>query len=244
MVFRYLPTFFQFGFSMTLAIAVGLFCHGGKVGAQESGQAPANESDLDLDPALMEHSPTLQRWSEETPDLFEQNSRDPAFLTRVRLGYNYFPDRDQSGMAIGVEDLFIGKSPLSVSGDYYTSFAGQQGGGANLQYYLLPLGWYVNVTPLVGYRAVVQDDYHSEGLNVGGKVVFALSRTGAADVSFSQNFVAPGSTAEVGISTLSIGYALSPQWRIATDLQRQNSPGSRENRVGMYLEWQPKLGQH
>ncbi|WLT39383.1 hypothetical protein NON20_07565 [Synechocystis sp. B12] len=64
------------------------------------------------------------------PDLFEQNNNDPAFLTRVRLGYNYFPDDDQSsGAAIGVEDLFVGQFPLSVSGDYYTNFAGQQGAG-------------------------------------------------------------------------------------------------------------------
>ncbi|WLT39382.1 hypothetical protein NON20_07560 [Synechocystis sp. B12] len=55
-------------------------------------------------------------------------------------------------------------------------------------------------------------------------MVLALSRTGAADISFSQNFVAPGGTAEVGVSTLSVGYALTPQWRIATDVQRQNSP--------------------
>lgn len=147
----------------------------GSVGAQEPGENP-----LDLEPAMVESSPTLQRWWEETPDLFEQNNNDPAFLTRVRLGYNYFPDDDQSsGAAIGVEDLFVGQSPLSVSGDYYTNFAGQQGGGANLQYYLLPLGWYVNVTPLLGYRAIAQNDYHSEGFNVGGKVVLALSRTGA-----------------------------------------------------------------
>ncbi len=224
---------------MTLAIAVSFFGHGGKVEAQGGEAPPKNE--LDLEPTLIEDSPTLQRWLEETPDLFEQNSQDPAFLPRVRLGYNYFPDGDRrSGVAIGVEDWFIGESALSVSGDYYTSFTGNQGGGANLQYYLLPLGWYVNVTPLLGYRAVVQDDYHSDGLNVGGKIVFALSRTGAADISFSQNFVAPGGTAEVGISTLSVGYALSPQWRIATDLQQQNSPAGRENRVGVYLEWQPK----
>ncbi|AIE72795.1 hypothetical protein D082_02660 [Synechocystis sp. PCC 6714] len=231
MIFRGWLSFLPFSLVIFLAIA----------SARGEAQVPEVENPLDLDPAVVENSPTLQRWWHETPDLFEQNSNDPAFLTRVRLGYNYFPDDDQpSGAAIGVEDLFIGQSPLSVSGDYYTNFAGQQGGGANLQYYLLPLGWYVNVTPLVGYRAIAQNDYHSEGVNVGGKVMLALSRTGAADISFSQNFVAPGGTAEVGISTLSVGYALTPQWRIATDLQRQNSPAYRESRFGVYLEWQPQ----
>ncbi|MBE9203080.1 hypothetical protein IQ218_05915 [Synechocystis salina LEGE 06099] len=234
-LFRSCLSFWPTNLGLLLAIA------NGGMGGQAWAQTPPEGNPLDLEPALVENSPTLQRWWDKTPDLFEQNSNDPAFLTRVRLGYNYFSDDDQSsGAAIGVEDLFIGQSPLSLSGDYYTNFAGQQGGGANLQYYLLPLGWYVNVTPLVGYRAIAQNDYHSEGINVGGKVVLALSRPGAADISFSQNFVAPGGTAEVGISTLSVGYALTPQWRLATDLQRQNSPAYRESRFGVYLEWQPQ----
>ena len=201
---------------------------------------PLTEDRLNLDPALIENSPTLQRWLKQTPNLFEENQQDPAFLPRVRLGYSYFPTTDQSsGLGLGMEDWFIGALPLSFSADYHTNFQGQQAGGGNLQYYLLPLGWSVNITPLVGYRAVQQDDYHSDGINVGGKVIFALSRTGAADIRFSQMFTAPGSTNEVGTSTLSVGYALTSHWRLATDLQQQNSLGGKDSRVGLYLEWQP-----
>lgn len=228
----------QMGGVIGLAIAI---LSTGVVWVEPSGaEQPLPEDHLNLDPTLIENSPTLQRWLDKTPDLFEQNRHDPAFLPKIRLGYNYFADPDQrSGLGIGVEDWFIGSLPLSVSADYRTDFHGQQAGGGNLQYYLLPLGWSVNVTPLVGYRAVQQDDYHSDGINVGGKVVFALSRTGAADISFSQMFTAPGSANEVGTSTLSVGYALSPHWRLATDLQQQNSLGGKDSRVGLYLEWQP-----
>jgi len=198
------------------------------------------ENPLDLDPTLIENSPTLQRWLDQTPDLLEQNRHDPAFSPTVRLGYSDFPTTNRSsGLGIGVEDWFMGGLPLSISADYHTDFQGQQAGGGNLQYYLLPLGWYVNVTPLVGYRSIQQNDYHSDGINVGGKVVLALSRTGAADIRFSQMFTAPGSANEVGTSTLSVGYALRSHWRLATDLQQQNSLGGKDSRVGLYLEWQP-----
>ncbi|MEB3226964.1 MAG: hypothetical protein VKJ27_01145 [Synechocystis sp.] len=203
-------------------------------------EPPPGENRLDLEPALIESSPTLQRWLEQTPDLFEENQRDPAFLPTLRLGYQYAASPNQrSGLAVGLEDWFIGSLPLSFSADYHSDFRGHQAGGGNVQYYLLPLGWYVNVTPLVGYRSIQQGDYHSDGINLGGKVVFALSRSGAADLRFSQMFTAPGSAQEVGTSTLSVGYAFSPHWRLATDLQQQNSKGGKDSQVGLYLEWQP-----
>lgn len=223
-----------------MAIAMGIMGLGlwavKPAGAEEV--LPSNS--LDIDPAILQNSPTLQRWLKETPNLWEENQRDPAFRPNVRLGYVYFPDSDgRSGLGVGVEDWFMGSLPLSVSADYQTDFQGQQAGGGNLQYYLLPLGWYVNLSPLVGYRSIQQGDFHSDGVNVGAKVVLAFSRTGAADMRLSQQFTAPGSAQEVGTSTLSVGYAVSPHWRLATDLQRQNSPGGNENRVGVYVEWQP-----
>ena len=75
--------------------------------------------------------------------------------------------------------------------------------------------------------------------HLSGKVVFALSRSGAADLRLSQMCTAPGSAQEVGTSNLSVGYAFSPHWRLATDLQQQNSKGGKESQVGLYLEWQP-----
>jgi hypothetical protein len=142
-------------------------------------------------------------------------------------------------MGLGLLDWGIESSPLTLDADYETNFGDRQAGGLNLNYYVLPLGGYLNIAPLVGYRYIQTNDYHTQGLNVGGKIMFALSRTGAADLSFSQSFVSPGSENEVGISTLSVGYAISNHWRIATDLEQQNSKVHKDNRVGMYLEWTP-----
>ena len=69
--------------------------------------------------------------------------------------------------------------------------------------------------------------------------MLALSRTGAADIAVSQSFVSPGSGDEVGITSLSVGYAVTRQLRIAADLQAQNSRGSKDSRVGILLEWMP-----
>jgi len=92
---------------------------------------------------------------------------------------------------------------------------------------------------VVGYRYIQTNDYHTQGMNVGAKIMLALSRSGAADLAFSQSFISPGSDNEVGISTLSVGYALSNNLRISTDLQQQNSRTQKDNQVGLYLEWMP-----
>ena len=198
------------------------------------------EDSLDLSPEIMENSPVLQRWHKEVPDLLEEIKNDPSFRTRIRLGYNQFPSSNNtSGLGIGIEDLFIGKSSLTLSGDYETSFSNRQSGGVNANYYLLPLGSYINIAPVFGYRYIQTNDYHTQGMNVGAKIMLALSRSGAADLAFSQSFISPGSDNEVGISTLSVGYALSNNLRISTDLQQQNSRAQKDNQVGLYLEWMP-----
>lgn len=200
----------------------------------------AKPQSLDLTPEILQDSPVLQRWLKEVPDLQQEMAQDPSFRTRWRFGYNYLPSAgDPSGLGVGVEDLFLGQFPITLSGDYHSNLSRRQAGGITAQYYLLPLGGYFNITPLVGYRAIQTVNQTSQGLNLGGKINFALSRNGAADLSFSQTFVAPGSGDEVGIATLSVGYALTEHWRIATDLQRQNSPAQKDNRWGIYLEWMP-----
>ncbi len=205
-----------------------------------SDQTQNSEDKLDLPPEIIESSPTLQRWQQEIPDLIEDIKHDPSFRTRIRLGYNQFPSTsNQGGLGIGIEDLFIGQSPLTFNGSYETSFRDRQSVGANLTYYLLPLGSYVNIAPLVGYRYIQTQDYHTQGVNVGGKIVLPLSRSGAADVSFTGSFISPGSDNEVGILNLSVGYAVTHNLRLATDLQQQNSRAQKDNRVGVYLEWMP-----
>ena len=196
---------------------------------------------LDLSPDIIENSPVLQRWLQQIPNVLEEIRHDPSFVTRWRLGYSQFPSNDQAaGVNLGVEDLFIGRSRFTVSGDYQASFNGDRTSfGANVQYYVLALGNYVNMAPTLGYRYLQSDDYNTDGVNVGVKLIFALSRGGAADISFSQSFVSPGSQNEVGITTLSFGYALTSHLRLATDIQKQNSPAAKDSRVGIVLEWMP-----
>lgn len=194
---------------------------------------------IDIDPAILEDSPVLQRWLEEIPDVLEDIRHDPSFRSRLRLGYAYFPStEDKSGWLIGIEDFFIGKTGLTVSAEYQGAFAGErETWGGDLRYYVLPLGSYFNLAPAVGYRNLTSDRYHTDGLAIGAKLILALSRTGAADISLSQMFVSPGSADEVGITTLSTGYAVTEDLRLSVDLQKQNSVGEKDSRVGLTFEW-------
>jgi hypothetical protein len=199
------------------------------------------ETDLDLDPKIRQESPVLERWLEKIPDIAEDIRRDPSFRTRIRLGYAEFPSRDNSsGVILGVEDVFFGQTSLTLSGDYQTAFNGKRTAiGANLQYYLLPLGDYVNLAPMVGYRYIQTGNYSTDGLNLGLKLKLALSRTGAADITVSQSFISPCGDNEVGLTTLSVGYAITSNLRLAADIQAQNSRARKDSSVGILLEWLP-----
>jgi hypothetical protein len=186
----------------------------------------------------IEDSPVLQRWQRQVPNVLEDIKNDPSFRTRWRLGYNRFSQGN--GANIGIEDVFIGKTRLTASGDYQWAFNGEyQSYGADLHYYLRPLGSYVNIAPLVGYRHLQNGDYSTDGVNVGGRLKLVLSRGGAADITLSQSWVAPGTVKEVGLTTLSFGYAITHNLRLATDIQKQNSRHSKDSRVGIVLEWMP-----
>ena len=199
------------------------------------------EEELDLSPEIIESSPVLQRWLKEVPNVLEDIRHDPSFRTRWRLGYSQFPSTDQAGgFNLGVEDIFLGRTGLTVSADYQASFNGQRESvGADLRYYLFPLGNYVNIAPLVGYRYLESNDYSIDGVNVGARLMLTLSRTGAADISLTQSFVSPGSSEEVGITTLSFGYAVTNHLRVSTDIQKQNSREEKDSRIGIVLEWMP-----
>ena len=199
------------------------------------------ETELDLDPKIRQESPVLERWLEKIPDIAEDIRRDPSFRTRIRLGYAEFPSTDNSsGVILGVEDVFFGQTSLTLSGDYQTAFNGKRTAiGANLQYYLLPLGDYVNLAPMVGYRYIQTGNYSTDGLNLGLKLKLALSRTGAADITVSQSFISPGGDNEVGLTTLSVGYAITSNLRLAADIQAQNSRARKDSSLGILLEWLP-----
>lgn len=222
-----------------------------KAGATQLSQTPSTPQpqttpnqpaqDLELSPEIIENSPVLQRWQRQIPNVLEEIRHDPSFRTRIRLGYSQFPSTGQAaGFNVGVEDVFIGRTGLTVSGDYQRSFNGKREAyGADLHYYVLPLGSYVNIAPVVGYRNLQTDKYSTDGINVGARLMLALSRTGAADISLTQSFVSPGSNEEVGITTLSVGYAVTRNLRLSTDIQKQNAPQHKDSRVGIVLEWMP-----
>lgn len=216
-------------------------------GGEQSLEPPATDQDtlpnrLDLDPAVIENSPVLQQWIEAVPDISHEIIHDPSFRTRVRLGYSRFPSTSQAdGFNAGVEDAFVWPGTgLTLSGDYDRSWSGsRESYGAEARYYLFPLGGFVNFAPVVGYRSLSTPAYTTDGLDVGMRLMIIPSRGGGADIALSQTWVAPGTQDEVGMTGLTIGYAVTHQLRLATDIQFQNSRFGQDSRVGIGLEWMP-----
>lgn len=196
------------------------------------------QQEYNIPPEIIDSSPVLQRWLEEIPNVLEDIRHDPSFRTRWRWGFSLFPSSDDAaGINLGVEDIFLGRTGLTLSVNYQAAFNGDRTAiGTNLHYFLFPLGSYLNVAPLVGYRYVQTNDFMKDGVNVGARVMLALSRTGAADISISQSFISPGDQDEVGITKLSIGYAITPSLRLSTDIEQQNSREDKDNRGGISLE--------
>lgn len=194
---------------------------------------------LDLDPAIIQNSPVLQRWLRAIPDVLYDIHHDPSFRTRLRLTYSRFPSTDDdAGFLVGVEDIFVGHTGLTASGEYQRTFNGKRETyGGDVRYYILPLGSYFNVAPVIGYRHLETDKYTTDGVNVGLRLLLALSRTGAADIAVTQSWVDPGGDQETGMTTLSFGYALTHNLRLSTDLQQQNARQGKDYRIGIGLEW-------
>ena len=195
--------------------------------------------DIDIAPDVIQDSPVLQEWLQETPNVLEDIKYDPAFATRFRLGFTTFPTNDDAaGLNIAVEDIFIKRTGLTVSADYQTAFNGDRNAiGADLHYFLFPLGNYINFAPSVGYRYVQSNDFFTDGIHLGVRLMLSLSRTGSGDVSVSQSFINPRVNEEVGITLFSVGYALTPHLRLSADIERQNSIEDKDSRFGLNLEW-------
>ena len=205
--------------------------------AQEATETEDNQ--IDLSPEVIKDSPVLQEWLEEVPNVLEEIRHDPAFVTRFRLGFTTFPSTDDaSGLNVGIEDIFIKRTGFTLSADYQTAFNGDRNaGGADLHYFILPLGSYINFAPMVGYRYVQSNDFNTDGVYVGLRMMLSFSRTGGGDISVSQSFISPGGSEEVGITSLSVGYALTSHLRLSGDIERQNSIEDGDSRVGLNLEW-------
>lgn len=226
---------------LVLAVAAVGMLGGTMTPAVAQSQSPRSAEDLDLSPEIIEESPVLQRWLEEVPDVWEDIKNDPSFRTRLRLGYTQFPSSDDaSGFNLAVEDVFIGDTKLTVSGDYYNVGNGDiTSAGAEMRYYLLPLGNYVNFAPTIGYRHLETQTYSTSGLQVGGRLMVVPSRGGAADLSLSYSQVGIGGDESVGLASFSVGYAITPNLRLSTDLQWQIASDDTDNRVGIVLEFMP-----
>ncbi len=183
--------------------------------AQNATDIPENK--IDISPEVLEDSPVLQEWLKEIPNVLQDIKYDPAFATRLRLGFITFPSNDDaSGLNLGIEDIFIKRTGLTVSADYQTAFNGDRNAiGADVQYFLLPLGSYVNFAPLVGYRYVQSNDFYTDGVHLGMRLMLSLSRTGSGDISVSQSFINPGGNEEVGITSFAVGYAVTSHLRLS-----------------------------
>ena len=206
--------------------------------AEEIDNLSAPGDRLDLSDRVIQKSPTLQRWLKEVPDILEDIRYDPSFRTRLRLGFTIFSSTDNAaGINFGIEDIFINRTGLTISADYQSAFNGNRNAvDADLHYFLLPLGNYVNIAPLVGYRYVQSNDFNTDGLHVGLRLMLTFSRTGAGDISLSQSFISPGGSEEVGITSLSVGYGVTSKLRLSTDLEWQNSIADKDRRAGINLE--------
>ncbi|MEL6856563.1 MAG: hypothetical protein AAFO83_15880 [Cyanobacteria bacterium J06607_13] len=209
---------------------------------ESSADGPAEEmptAPLNLTPEVIEQSPVLQRWLESVPDIREDIRRDPSFVTRLQLGYSYFPSSDGAGgFFVGVEDLFIGQTPLTLSADYQQNFEGDRTAyGADLHYYLFSLGGYFNLSPILGYRhADAAEDYSIDGANVGFRIRVVPSRTGAADFTIDQSWIV-GDSETLNVTHLNFGYAITQKLRLSTDLEWQSTSDEGDSRVGLNLEW-------
>jgi hypothetical protein len=166
------------------------------------------------------------------PNVLEDIENDPSFRTRWRLGYG--EDRQQGGVSLGVEDVFLGDR-FTLSGDYQSGNSSTY--GTELRYYLLPLGNYLNAAPLVGYRQVHTGGITTQGATVGGRLQVVLSRPSAADLALTQTWVAPGSSQEVAITSLSMGYAITRHVRLGTQWQLESRGGQSDRRLGIFVEF-------
>ncbi|BAQ64906.1 hypothetical protein [Geminocystis sp. NIES-3709] len=203
--------------------------------------------EFDLDPSIIENSPVIRQWMKEIPDISDKITHQPIFPTRYRFGYTQFPsNNDSGGIFLGVEDVFIGNTSLTFSAKYSQDLSSNSDPksdrlsiGSNLQYYLFPLGSYINIAPVIGYRYIETAGYNTGGVNVGIRLGLIFSPQGAGDIFITQSFVSPTGSNEVGITEINVGYALTKNLRLATEIGWQNSIKQSDSQVSVGFEWIP-----
>jgi len=198
---------------------------------------PAVTMPIDIPPQIR-NSPTLQKWLNQAPDIRREIANDPSFRTRLQVGYSQFTQANTSAVTIGLEDLRLSPTPITLS-SHFSSGGPISSFGVDAQTYLLPLGGYINIAPVVGWRSLSSSNIQNQGLNLGAKLMLIPSRGGGADVAFQQTWVNVGSDREVGIGKVSVGYAIAPQLRLATTIERWQGQAISETRGSLLLEWMP-----
>jgi hypothetical protein len=192
-------------------------------------------NDLEIDRKVIESSPVLRRWLDNPPNLLDDIHNIPSFNTKLRVGVT---SRDNSfGVEAGFEDIFVGQSPLTLSGGYQTEFSGRESElQASIRYYVFPLGSYWNISPIVGYRQFNQlDRPQISGLDVGLQGILVLSPH-SSDLRLSHTFTSPSGNLEMSTTTLSTSYAITNNLRLGTKVEWRRSPLIYDSRVGFLLE--------
>jgi hypothetical protein len=193
-------------------------------------------ADLQLNREIIESSPVLQRWLVDPPNVLSDIYNTPSFSTKLHLGLTA---RDNSlGFDVGIEDIFLGRSPFTISSSYQQELNGRERSlDANLRYYILPLGSYFNLAPQVGYRYLdLFDQQAVSGLDLGLQGILVLSPH-SADLRLSHTIAVPSTNQETSITTLSAGYAITKGLSLGSNIQWRRSPVRADSRVGFLLEW-------
>jgi hypothetical protein len=155
---------------------------------------------------------------------------------RLRLGV--VQSENGTGIEVRAEEMLLDRSGLTLSGGYQRLLDEenhQSEWDAQLQYYLRPLGRYLNIAPVVGFRERDRSGRNRGGVNVGIHVLLVLSRGGGGEISATQTWSIPTTGESMSLTKLSAAYAIDSHWRLSTDWQRQN----REHQTGIFVEWMP-----
>ncbi len=220
---------------------VGLVSLGQLLLAAGAGRAepvtdiPAQLEDVEsangLDAELVDSSPVLQRWLEETPNLLDEIRNTPAVPFRLRGGL-----ASNREWTAGAEDIPL-YDRLTLSGDYRAAFDEQSDieFGASLRYYLLRRGSYFNIAPQLGFRHLDLADNLTEGVLVGLVGTIALA-PGTADLVVTYGLLDPLASDEATLGSVTTAYHLSPELRIAGQVNWRNTINQNDIAVGVLLE--------
>ncbi|NJN76292.1 MAG: hypothetical protein HC796_08980 [Synechococcaceae cyanobacterium RL_1_2] len=182
--------------------------------------------DLNLPPTMVEESTLLQRWPIAIPDLTEQIKHEPIFSPRIGISFS------DERFGVNLRRVNIPGTRWVIEGNYDPINE-----GVSLDYYSRALGHRLNIAPTIGYDSIEIEDRSRSGISLGVKVLLFGAGDGG-DGSVSHRFVNPGEgSKEMGITSLSLGYALTSQIRLATDFNFYRTIKYQEDQFKLNLEF-------